>query len=67
MVCVVPAEQAEAACSAMRENRYGADATIIGSVGEPHPDRGPAVFVRNAFGGRRILDMLVGEQLPRIC
>ena len=67
MVCVVPAEQAQAACNAMRANRYGSDAAVIGEVTQAHPDRGPCVFVRNGFGGRRILDMLVGEQLPRIC
>ena len=67
MVCVAAPDQAEAALEAMRANRYGADAAIIGEVGPAHPDRGSAVFVRNAFGGRRILDMLVGEQLPRIC
>ena len=67
MVCVVPSDQAEFALEAMRADRYGADAAIIGVVGEVHPDRGSSVFVRNAFGGRRILDMLVGEQLPRIC
>ena len=67
MVCVVPADQAQAALDAMRANRYGADAAIIGSVGPLNEERGPAVFVRNAFGGRRVLDMLVGEQLPRIC
>ena len=67
MVCVVAPDQAEAALEAMRANRYGAKAAVIGEVGRPHPDRGPSVFVRNAFGGRRILDMLVGEQLPRIC
>ena len=67
MVCVVAADQAQAALEAMRSNRYGADAAIIGAVADSHFERGPAVFVRNAFGGRRILDMLVGEQLPRIC
>ena len=67
MVCVVAADQAQAALEAMRSNRDGADAAIIGTVATAHPDRGPSVFVRNAFGGRRILDMLVGEQLPRIC
>ena len=67
MVCVVPQEQAQAALDAMRANAYGVDAAIIGSVDQAQRDRGPAVFVRNAFGGRRILDMLVGEQLPRIC
>ncbi|MCI2240948.1 hydrogenase expression/formation protein HypE [Adlercreutzia faecimuris] len=67
MVCVVAADQADAALAAMRANRYGADAAIIGEVAEAQPDRGPKVFLQTSFGGRRILDMLVGEQLPRIC
>ena len=67
MVCVVAPEAADAALAAMRANRYGADAAIVGSVVESDSERGPRVTVRNAFGGRRILDMLVGEQLPRIC
>ena len=67
MVCVVPADEADAALAAMRANRYGADAAIIGEVGQMQPERGPKVFLRTAFGGKRILDMLVGEQLPRIC
>ena len=67
MVCVVSPDQADDALRAMRANPYGADAAIIGRVVEAHQDRGPSVFVRNAFGGRRVLDMLVGEQLPRIC
>jgi hydrogenase expression/formation protein HypE len=64
MVAVVPAEQTEAALAAMRGAPYGADAAIIGSVAE-----GPAgkVYVHTAFGATRIMDMLVGEQLPRIC
>ena len=67
MVCVVPAEQADAALAAMRANKYGADAAIIGQVEEAKPERGPKVFLETGFGSRRILDMLVGEQLPRIC
>ncbi len=67
MVCVVPSDQADAALAAMHASPYGADAAIIGDVVEMRPDRGPKVYIRNAFGGRRILDMLVGEQLPRIC
>ena len=67
MVCVVPAEEAEAALAAMRANPYGADAAIIGHVEEARADRGPKVYLETAFGTRRILDMLVGEQLPRIC
>ena len=67
MVCVVPAGQAEAALAAMHASSYGTDAAVIGEVAEARADRGPKVYIRNAFGGRRILDMLVGEQLPRIC
>ena len=67
MVCVVAPEDADAALAAMRANKYGADAAIIGEVSEAQPERGSKVFLRTAFGGTRILDMLVGEQLPRIC
>ena len=67
MVCVVSPDSADEVLAAMRENPYGKDAAIIGEVIERKPNRDPRVFVRNAFGGRRILDMLVGEQLPRIC
>lgn len=67
MVCVVPAEQAEAALAAMRANRYGSDAAIIGEVVETPEERDPRVSIRTGFGALRIMDMLVGEQLPRIC
>lgn len=67
MVCVVPAEQAEAALAAMRANKYGADAAIIGDVVETPEERDPRVSIRTGFGALRIMDMLVGEQLPRIC
>jgi hydrogenase expression/formation protein HypE len=64
MVAVVPADEADAALAAMKGAPYGVDAAIIGSVAE-----GPAgrVYVKTSFGARRIMDMLVGEQLPRIC
>lgn len=67
MVCVVAADEAEAALAAMQASPYGRNAAIIGRVAEADPARGPKVFLRTAFGGTRILDMLVGEQLPRIC
>ena len=67
IVCVVPAEQAEAALAAMRANKYGADAAIIGEVVETPEERDPRVSIRTGFGTLRIMDMLVGEQLPRIC
>lgn len=68
MVCVVAPEEADAALAAMRADKYGRDAEIIGEVVEAKSaDRAPKVFLKTAFGSTRILDMLVGEQLPRIC
>jgi hydrogenase expression/formation protein HypE len=69
VVCVVAADEAEAALAAMRASRYGADAAIIGEVcaREAKDGNAPGARVRTAFGSQRILDMLVGEQLPRIC
>ena len=66
MVAMVPAEEADAALAAMRANRYGAQAAIIGSV-HTAEETGSRVVVRTPWGSTRILDMLVGEQLPRIC
>lgn len=67
MVCVVPAEQAQAALDAMKANKYGVDAAIIGEVKEKPAGRDPRVSIRTGFGALRIMDMLVGQQLPRIC
>jgi hydrogenase expression/formation protein HypE len=71
VVCVVARDEADAALEAMRASRYGADAAIIGEVTALEPgcsSKGePRAYVRTAFGSRRVLDMLVGEQLPRIC
>ena len=73
MVAVVPAEEAEAALAAMRASRYGENAAIIGEIAAlPDGSSQPAsttgsVRVRTPWGSTRILDMLVGEQLPRIC
>ena len=67
MVAVVPADEAEAALAAMRAARYGEQAAIIGTVHELAEDALPSVRVRTPWGATRVLDMLVGEQLPRIC
>ena len=64
MVAVVPAEQAEAALAAMKAAPYGEDAAVVGTVAESPAGK---VYVRTSFGATRIMDMLVGEQLPRIC
>jgi len=55
---------AEAALHTMRAHPHGRDAAIVGQVTAEHPGR---VVLRTSFGARRLLDMLVGEQLPRIC
>ena len=67
MVAVVPEAEAPAALAAMRASRYGEDAAVIGRVEACPPGAGPLVRVRCGWGSARVLDMLVGEQLPRIC
>ncbi|HTA99806.1 MAG TPA: hydrogenase expression/formation protein HypE [Bradyrhizobium sp.] len=64
IVCAVPPDQAEAALAAMRHHPLGRDSAIIGHATDGRPGR---VVMHTVFGGRRIVDMLVGEQLPRIC
>ncbi len=64
LVAIVPREDAPKVLAAMRAHPAGADAAIIGEVTEQPAG---AVIMRTAFGGDRIVDMLVGEQLPRIC
>jgi len=64
LVAVVPGDDADAVLAAMRAHPAGADSVIIGEVSEAPAGR---VLMRTAFGGERIVDMLVGEQLPRIC
>ncbi|MCL1797239.1 MAG: hydrogenase expression/formation protein HypE [Eggerthellaceae bacterium] len=67
VVCVVAPEEAQAALAAMKKNCYGTDGAIIGEITQAQEQRGPKVFLKTTFGSTRILDMLVGEQLPRIC
>ncbi|MFT5742178.1 MAG: hydrogenase expression/formation protein HypE [Paracoccaceae bacterium] len=64
LVVFVPPDQADAALAAMRATPGGQDAVAIGVAGQNHPGR---VTMRTLFGGQRLVDMLVGEQLPRIC
>jgi hydrogenase expression/formation protein HypE len=48
----------------MKSHPLGKDAVIIGEVTDDHPG---LVVMQTSIGGRRIVDMLSGEQLPRIC
>ncbi|HKJ61369.1 MAG TPA: hydrogenase expression/formation protein HypE [Hyphomicrobiales bacterium] len=62
--CVVREADADKALEAMQAHPLGREAKIIGRVTDNRPGR---VVMQTVFGGRRIVDMLVGEQLPRIC
>ncbi|GMG81474.1 hydrogenase expression/formation protein HypE [Paralimibaculum aggregatum] len=64
LVLFAPEHEADAALAAMRSVPAGRDAVAIGRAVGDHPGR---VVMQTVFGGRRIVDMLVGEQLPRIC
>jgi hydrogenase expression/formation protein HypE len=61
---IAPPEDAASALAAMRAHPLGANAVAIGRVTDGEPGR---VTMRTLVGGWRIVDMLVGEQLPRIC
>ncbi|WP_266171445.1 hydrogenase expression/formation protein HypE [Dyella subtropica] len=65
LVAVVPEAEAAAALQAMRAHPLGRDAADIGAV--LADGRAGRVHMQTVFGGRRIVDMLIGEQLPRIC
>jgi hydrogenase expression/formation protein HypE len=64
LLAFVPADAAAAVLTAMREDVNGREACIIGEVVDDHPGR---VYMETRIGGERIVDMLTGEQLPRIC
>lgn len=63
-LAVVPHDEAAAAVAALRAHPQGANAAIVGEItSEP----AGIVALRTSFGGSRIVDMLVGDPLPRIC
>ncbi|MGY6704437.1 hydrogenase expression/formation protein HypE [Roseinatronobacter sp.] len=64
LVLFVPPHQAGAALTAIAALPEGRGAAIIGQVVDAHPGQ---VRMQSSFGGSRIVDMLVGDQLPRIC
>jgi hydrogenase expression/formation protein HypE len=64
LIAVVPPEDAESALEAMRAHPLGRDAAIIGTVVGDHPGM---VVSRSRIGGDRVVTLLAGEQLPRIC
>ena len=64
LVALVPAEGADVVLNAMRNHPLGKKAQIIGEV---YPKKLPAVILRTQIGGKRVLAVPTGVQLPRIC
>lgn len=64
VVVIVAAEKAEEAVAVMRSHPLGKEACIIGQVTEEPKGK---VYMKTQIGGSRIVDMLTGDQLPRIC
>ncbi|OAA24011.1 Hydrogenase maturation protein, carbamoyl dehydratase HypE [Frankia sp. EI5c] len=64
MVAVVAPAAVDAALAALRADPLGSDATVIGRIVDDPPG---TVLLNTAFGGTRIVDLLVGDPLPRIC
>ena len=64
LVAAVSSVDVEAVLNRMRRNTYGRDATIIGEVRGENPGR---VVMKTALGTSRVVDMLIGDPLPRIC
>jgi len=64
LIAFVDPRHAEKVLAAIKEDEFGNDACIIGEVISDHPGR---VIMKTRIGGIRIVDMLTGDQLPRIC
>ncbi len=64
LVAIVAPDGADSILQTMRQHKYGKNATIIGEVVPDHP---AIVTIQTSLGGKRIVDMPVAEQLPRIC
>jgi hydrogenase expression/formation protein HypE len=64
LVCFVPGEDAEKVLAVMKQTRYGEGAVIIGEAAKEPKGR---VLLKTAIGSTRVVDMLAGEMLPRIC
>jgi hydrogenase expression/formation protein HypE len=64
LLAFVAPQAAESVLKAIRADAFGKDAAVIGEVVDGRPGQ---VVMRTRIGGQRIVDMLTGEQLPRIC
>ncbi len=64
LITFVPEKDSKKVLDIIRQNEFGKNAAIIGRVTDDTPGK---VFLKTLIGGVRIIDMLTGEQLPRIC
>jgi hydrogenase expression/formation protein HypE len=64
LLAVVGPEMADAVLEQMQQHHFGHDAAIIGEIVQTHPGM---VLMKTEIGGMRVLDVMFGEQLPRIC
>jgi hydrogenase expression/formation protein HypE len=64
LIAVVPAEDADRTLDVMRQHPLGKNAALIGEIVSDHPG---IVVMKSRIGGERMVPMLSGEQLPRIC
>jgi hydrogenase expression/formation protein HypE len=64
IVAIVDGDAADDALAAMRDHPLGRDSAVIGRVADDPPGM---VLLNTTFGGTRVVDLLVGDPLPRIC
>ena len=64
LLAIVKSSDAAVALRTMREHPLGHDSQVIGEVVSEHPEM---VLMKTAIGGTRVIDVMFGEQLPRIC
>jgi hydrogenase expression/formation protein HypE len=64
LIAILPPSQVDRVLAAMKKNPYGEEAVRIGEVKAENPGK---VILKTVIGGKRLVDMLTGEQLPRIC
>jgi hydrogenase expression/formation protein HypE len=64
LIAIVPPNETGTALAALRRSSLGREAAIIGEITADHPG---FVILKTRVGGTRVVDMLSGEQLPRIC
>ncbi|MCF6342460.1 MAG: AIR synthase-related protein, partial [Bacteroidales bacterium] len=64
VVMVVGNDDAKKVLRTMRQNKLGKDAAIIGEITKEHQGKS---WLQTIVGGRRVIEMLSGQQLPRIC